>query len=584
MAVPAASGSSFPSRLAKLDPPLSALLLVTMLQGLICLLRLQGTGWDQYVGLHPDERHMIFTMSDMLRRLAEQPAAADDLGRLWFGTGVSPLDPRRDGGSYVYGEFPLLAVTLLAKWQATEGWESLLHIGRATTSIVESTAALAVFMTSYTLRPRLAPALLAMAVYAAAPTAMQLTNFFTVDPWLMAAVAWALFAIVMLSQTAKLRYAMLAGLFCGVAVACKATGLLLAVPEAAAIVFVWSRRGMGAAFRCAVMGSLAALLIFRLLNPFAFTGPTVFDISLSPRFMQDLQAIANISSAADFPPNWQWLAGYPLTAFLRDFILFGSGPAMLVLALLVPFRRFELRLWLLPLLVAAPFIILTAASFAPALRYAAPALPALAVAFGLVAGSIPLVIPIILTLFAVWWGSGVYILHSSPNSRVRASLWLYTDVPAGTAVANETSWDDGLPIRLPGTMVEKLGVGSGGENTFKLLTLGMTDNDDDKKRERMISLLDQTELVIQSSGRQRDVLPRMPERFPMAVKFYQALADGSLCFEKVWDKGDTYPLPLAPFHDGFSQEPWRVYDHPRVIIYRKQACFDAGQLRQILSP
>ena len=105
------------------------------------------------------------------------------------------------------------------------------------------------------------------------------------------------------------------------------------------------------------------------------------------------------------------------------------------------------------------------------------------------------------------------------RSRVEASRWIFANLPPGTAIANETQWDDGLPLRVDG----RDGFAPGG---YRGLNLTLTDDESPRKLETILGVLDQAEYLVISSNRQTDTLTRLPMRFPLAVRYYQALFAG----------------------------------------------------------
>ncbi|NJN81511.1 MAG: hypothetical protein HC802_04000 [Caldilineaceae bacterium] len=120
-----------------------------------------------------------------------------------------------------------------------------------------------------------------------------------------------------------------------------------------------------------------------------------------------------------------------------------------------------------------------------------------------------------------------------------------------------------------------------------LQNLDITAPDSPEKAQRIAEMLGATDYLILSSTRQSAVMPRLPQRFPLTAVHYQELLSGRACFSLVrrWDRG--YPLPFLPFGTAWAQEPWRVYDHPIVRIYRRDPCFDADtyatRLRQAMT-
>lgn len=568
----------------RFDPPLPVLCIVVVLVAVAAYVRLLGTDWDATAGLHPDERHMLFVSTRLMRALQSLPQTMPSLSDLWFSTDTSPLNPRAGGEGYVYGEAPLLITTLLGWLTNNTGWDQLMILGRELAAVVDSLTVLAVFMMCSPLwgwRTALATA----AVYAAAPTALQLANFYTVDAWLAATAAWSLL-LMMTMMRAEGRRAVIAtafgsGLFVGLAVACKVSGMALLLPAGLAVLGVGWRRGIADGVIAALVGIVAAVVAFRLANPFAFAGPGILGVMPAAAWLRDMGNVLNMSNQLDYPPGWQWMAGYGPLRFARDAAIFGFGPVMTlaVAAAALRWRRLPVVL-ILPASLAAVYILQGLVSEIAVLRYLAPGIPAMAVLAG---GSLSAFQPrwlIATVVAAAWWGAGMVRLHDGYHPRVIASYWLWTQ-PRGTVLLNETNWDEGLPVAIPfSEKPEKRYPDADGH--FGLLTLDIVVPDSLEKADAMAKLIGQADLVIVSSGRQSEVMPRLPKRFPLTTAYYRMLASGELCLELAWSRDRGYPLPGLGLDDSWSQEPWRVYDHPIVRIYRKMPCFDENVLREKL--
>jgi len=559
------------------SPAQTALALLAVLC-LAAQVRLTGIVWDGLVGLHPDERHLLFLTQDMFLALADPAQVARGLSQWWFAVD-SPLNPHLGDRSYVYGEAPLLAGMLVGQAFGATDWFDFIKVGRSLSVAVDTAAVLAVFLGARLLAGN-AAGLFAAVLYAAMPTALQLAAFHTVDVWLSAATAAALVPMVALAKdrcgrAGPLAMAALAGLFIGFAMASKITGLLLVLPFifAAALAV---RRGLSLQ-RAALALCLAvvlALTVFRLANPFAFAGPGIWGLRLSPDWIADFIGLAEVTASPGFPPNWQWIAGYGIVRFLRDFALFGAGPvaAGLFLLLLIQDRRWGAVI--VPLVAFFVFLLLAATSSVSALRYAAPGLAGLAMALAPVVGRLDRWVALSALLAALWWGAGTVRLHDGQHPRLVASHWLWT-LPRGTVLTNETGWDEALPTILSLTSDEPFRWPTH-DGWFDFQTLDITDADSPEKADRMAAMLARTDFLILSSDRQSAVMPRLPERFPMTSAHYEALFSGEACFTPVLTIDRGYPLPGLRLEDGWVQEPWRVYDHPVVRIFQRDPCFEAG--------
>ncbi|NKB28558.1 MAG: hypothetical protein GKR99_13795 [Rhodobacteraceae bacterium] len=461
------------------------------------------------------------------------------------------MNPRQSDGFYVYGEAPVLFVALVSRIVGASDWQEILILARTMTAILDASTVLAVFMLGWSLVRSVPAALAAAILYAAAPTALQLSNFFTVDAWLTATVAWSLFALDRLAGQADIRKASLAGATVGAAVAMKATAAVMLAPAVVTIALVSARIGYRAAARVALILAICAFLAFRVFNPFAFAGPGPLGLAMSEAFLGNFLELVAITLDPHHPPNWSWLHLYSSLDFLRDFAVFGSGPllAMAILLLSCQVMRGTLgkaafTQLLVPATAAIAFITTTIAAEVAPLRYAAPAIPVMAV---LVTVSLARMrAPVVLgaVLLAVWWGAGTVALHDGNHPRIKAAHWLWL-LPRGTAIANETAWDEELPviIRLPGESFARWPTYDG---HFELIKLDILDPDAREKATRLARALSGADYVAVSSGRQREVIPHMTETYPMTAAYYRILSDGIGAAKAFRLEPESRGIPLRP--------------------------------------
>jgi YYY domain-containing protein len=166
----------------------------------------------------------------------------------------------------------------------------------------------------------------------------------------------------------------------------------------------------------------------------------------------------------------------------------------------------------------------------------------------------------------------------------------------GSAVANEGAWDDGLPLRVGG-------YDAFGGIYIPGLNFNMYTDDNQDKLERFITIYDQTEYILISSNRQWGSLPRLPERFPMSTLHYRHLLgcpedqtllwcysvaepgmfQGDLGFELVQIFQSNPKIGFLSINDQFAEEAFTVYDHPKVLVFKKTEAYDSDQSRKILS-
>ncbi|MCX8061352.1 MAG: DUF2298 domain-containing protein [Anaerolineales bacterium] len=180
-------------------------------------------------------------------------------------------------------------------------------------------------------------------------------------------------------------------------------------------------------------------------------------------------------------------------------------------------------------------------------------------------------------------------LALEPNSSAALAI-------SGAAPANESSWDDGLPLRMDGYD------GYGGIYQRDLV-FEMYWDDNVEKLARFLSILDQADYIFISSNRQWGTVPRVPERYPLSTTYYRLLIGcpdekdviwcynvaqpgmfkGKLGFELV-KVFESFPnLGQWRINDQFAEEAFTVYDHPKVLIFRKSAEYDSLSVRRLLT-
>ncbi len=166
---------------------------------------------------------------------------------------------------------------------------------------------------------------------------------------------------------------------------------------------------------------------------------------------------------------------------------------------------------------------------------------------------------------------------------------------AGSAPANESSWDDGLPLRMDGYDPFG-GIYQSG------LNFEMYWDDNEEKFERFVSILDQADTILISSSRQWGSTTRVPERYPLTTEYYNRLMgcptthtiescynvaqpgdfQGDLGFDLVKVFQSNPSIGGFEINDQFAEEAFTVYDHPKVFVFKKSENYDSGRVREIL--
>jgi YYY domain-containing protein len=166
----------------------------------------------------------------------------------------------------------------------------------------------------------------------------------------------------------------------------------------------------------------------------------------------------------------------------------------------------------------------------------------------------------------------------------------------GATITNETDYDYPLPFRVDGYD------GFGGLYSGDLnLQVYWDDNSD--KLVRFTDTLNSTDYILIPTNHQYAQITRIPERFPLTTLYYRELIgcpqdkdiiwcyrtaepgsfEGRLGFDLVATFTDYPRLGPIEINDGPAEEAFTFYDHPKVLVFKKRADYDAAKVSMILS-
>ena len=324
----------------------------------------------------------------------------------------------------------------------------------------------------------------------------------------------------------------------------------------------------------------------RVFLPHVFLGPSPLSFRLDPRWIDDLRRLTILSSSvAGFPPALQW-AGRTILYPVENFVLWGAGLAFGLSAIVAFFWSFAAILRrrifaLAPLTVHVLFLFLYhGLTLVKSIRYFYPAYPALAVLTGAAFSSwmararmprLARVAAVAVLGATLLWAVAFTSIYRRPHTRVEASRWIYAHVPPGKAFANET-WDDGQPMPMP----------EHDPGRYAGPAIPLFDPDSAQKVEILVKALTEADWIAVTSGRVYMNVTRVPSVFPMSIAYYRALFDGRLGFERAADFTSYPSLGPLRFPDDRAEEQFTVYDHPRVLLFRKTKDFSAQKVRALL--
>ena len=467
--------------------------------------------------------------------------------------------------------------------------------------------------------------LLAATFSALSAFSIQQAHFYTVDSVAnFFTIATAYFA-VRSGRAGRWPDFVLAGLTTGLSAACKVSGAYAALLVALAAAWrlldrpaTRTQRGLVALGGQLLLAGTASIIAFRIAQPYAFEGPAFFDVGLDPLWLGRLKQIgAEQRGELDFPSGRQWTGRAAILFPLVNLAVWGLGIPLGIASLAGwLFAGFELLKGKCEHLViwtwATGLFLYLATRWGKTMRYFLPLYPILAIMAGYAVISLArrvarraerpwarwsaYALTALVVLGTGTWGWAVFSIYLRPHTRVAASRWVYENVEEGATLANE-HWDWGIPLRIDG------------HDPFSTMYHGLEmahyDEDTPEKLDRLVEWLDQADYAITASNRLYASIPRIPARYPLTTAYYQALFAGELGFELAADFSSypaigpiQFPDDENPFHlmePEYSsragalnmrlpaaEEAFSVYDHPRVLIFRKTDEYDSGRAAAIL--
>jgi YYY domain-containing protein len=463
-------------------------ILVLLILGAAAFFRFSGLDWGEYQFLHPDERFLVWVGTDI------QPVESLSA---YFDTANSSLNPHNRGhGFYVYGTFPMFVARYLVEWvYGGSGWQEMTDMGRMLSALTDLGTVFLVYLIGKRLYGRWV-GLLGMAFSAAAVLQIQQSHFFTMDTFTTFFSTLALYFAVQVASSrvdeSLLWPSTAFGVALGMAVASKINTVLVAFTLPAAMLIVLARTRAQEReskwprlFAYLALAAFLSLLTFRLLQPYAFSGPGFFGLKPNPQWVENIRSQrAQASPDFDFPPNMQW-ARRPIWFSFQNLTVWGLGLPLGALAwtgfLWVGWRlltvwKAKREQWLAHSLIwswTAAYFAWQSIQLNPTMRYQLPIYPTLAIfaawailaLFNLRQSSAPGATEVTEVaeslsrrkLVRLRWARPVSILlagmvllatyayayafsriYTRPITRIAASRWIYQNIPGPITLPIQT--------------------------------------------------------------------------------------------------------------------------------------------------
>ncbi len=530
--------------------------------------RLIGLNWDQGQHLHPDERFltMVLTEIKIPRKLSD-----------YLNPQVSSLNPYNHGFDFfVYGSFPISFIRTIGHLLSKSDYQQIYLIGRLVSICLDTSIIFLIFLITSRIFNR-QTAFLAAFLYSISVLPVQLSHFFTVDPFLNFFLVLTFYGLVTLKNNRRpLLFLTLISLSYGLALASKISAAYFA-PVIFLFFLFYFRNDFKKLLIFGFYFSVLTLFFFRLGQPQVFSTGNFLNWNLNPQFVSNLKDLQSYDRNPAFPPAIQWLKVVPLIFPLKNILFWGLGiPAAFIfilslvytLKLLIKKKSisdsylFIIVFWILFLFVVQGMQAVST------MRYFLPIYPFISIISAVFLYHLLTTVKVfqskliqaIVSFCLFIYPLSFISIFFQDHPRVAASKWIYQHLPAGSTLATEY-WDDSLP----------LSIGNSFPSIYQYQSLQVADYPDTTEKITILSQqLSQTDYLILSSNRFYLPIPANSDTFPNTSKYYQSLFSGELGFTPI-AQFTSYPCFFSfCFHDDLAEEAFTVYDHPKVIVFQKK--------------
>ncbi len=559
-------------------------LLIIAVITLAILLRFSGLNWDQGTHLHPDERFLTMVVTDLkipvtLRDYLDPTRSSLNPVNIVDSFGVKKYS------FFVYGTLPLVVTKIASVITNNDTYNGITIVGRLLSGFCDLLVIILIYKTIQLFEKYLnwdkTIKLWGSFFYAVAVLPIQLSHFFAVDSFLNTFLFGAFYFATKYYFGKKASALILSSVFLGLAVASKITAILY-LPLLFVIIIaglfqkilydIRSKRFDQSKIYLICLSVLVFIIIsyvsLRIANPYMFESSSFLNPQISNNLTQSLKTLQSWSSPdVWYPPGVQWISKTPFIFALYNLTIFGLGIPIFIFSILgmVIILRKKNLIVIISMLWLICLFMYQSTQFVKSIRYFIIIYPLLSIyaAYGFVHlhKLIPKYMKIISIILILIWPAAFMSIYLTPHSRITASEWIYKYVPEGSKIAWEL-WDDPLPLRIYGS-----------NKTYNLLELNVFDYDTPEKITTFNNTLSSADYYILSSNRAWGSIPTVPDKYPFMTKFYNDLLKEKTNFRKVAEF-TSYPslryigLPIQ-FSDDSSEEAFTVYDHPKVMIFKK---------------
>ncbi len=550
----------------------------------LCL-RLYSLNWDQGHHLHPDERFLTMFVNDI-----SLPSKLSQ-----YLSQNSPLNPYNHDQYkfFVYGTFPTTLVAFVSNILNLKSYFYINLVGRGLSSLFDC---LTIFLLFYFFKLILSnsqKAIIPSLLYAVAILPIQLSHFFAVDTFLNTFIFATFTFLLYWFYKKRSTYLILASIFYGLALSSKISAVFFAPIIILIFLFrLWKTKNLVLTFLAGLVFGLISFLTIKVGSPYYFSQ----FFTPNPIFVDSIKTLSSFNNQY-FPPAVQWLSKTKFVFPALNIIFWSLG---IPLSLVFIFSLFKLpKLKNIPIFLSSIWIaylfIFQSSQFSYAQRYYLLLFPTLIIFISyLLINFSPILISLFFGLHLIYLIAFINIYHL-PHSRIQASDWIYQNIPQDSVLSCE-HWDDCLPLPIGNQSIN-----------HQTVSLDLYNQDTPDKWPQIYQNLSKIDYLIMSSNRLWGSIPKVADIYPQTSLFYQQLftgkplLDSGISFSKI-AQFNNYPGIYLPFikkcyyfglsdypgtknkwfeidknclypgiylRDDTADESSTVYDHPQVLIFKK---------------
>jgi len=566
------------------------------------LFRVYGISWDFGFHFHPDER-MLIMVADRIR--------------FW-----SQMNP----DFFNYGSLPVYLLVAISQLidrlvgTTLTNYDGLLLVGRWISLFADLIVLILVYKISANLFQKKAAALWSAFFYAVAFFPIQNSHFFIVDIFLNLFSTLLIYQLLIFQNNPSYRRIVLIGITFAAAITSKISAviflpvillvLLYPHPKHENILqrilhffqkkIITSRQRIHTIFKKdvfrIVLFGMISVAFSAIFMPYAFIE--------HEQFTSDIQQQLKMNSNAYiFPYTLQYVGTLPYWYYMKNIILWGLGPIISIFAIVggvygMRYVVYSLQIrkqkvahtiydilhtkYFLFILFYVLYFLIIGKSAVKFMRYMLLMYPFFAVMAGYGIYKIQTIkivlyrhkinlqpftklFVICFSVLTILWTLPFIMIYSVPNTRIRASKWINQFIPYGSTLGVE-HWDDRVPIFDPGN--------------YKYEELTLYDIPDDQNKIALhYRKLQHVDYIVIASNRLYTPLQKLTdctknERcYPATAKYYQDLFEGRLGFVKIaeftsYPRIQIFNLKIQLIDDT-ADESFTVYDHPKIMIFKK---------------